>query len=139
MKIIKIKRIWGNEKQSLGTLVVLNENQQPIFAALSLERGWLNNQPNISCIPVGSYPVVLEYSPAFGMDLWEIKEVPNRTETKFHTANYWHQLEGCIALGLKATDIDNDGYLDVTNSGNTMENFHEVMGNDKRAILVIES
>lgn len=139
MKTIRINRIWGNDKQSLGSLVVVNEFQQPLFAALSLERGWLDNEPNISCIPIGSYPIVLEYSSSFNEDLWEIKEVPNRSETKFHRANYWRQLNGCIALGLKATDIDGDGYMDITSSEDTMKAFHEIMGRDKQAILVIEN
>lgn len=139
MKTLKIKRNWGNDKQSLGTFHILNELQQPLFAALSLERGWVNNEPNVSCIPIGSYPVVLEYSPAFDKLLWEIKEVPGRSETKFHSASFWRNLKGCVSLGLRATDIDNDGYLDLTNSKDTMKAFHKVMGSDKRAILIIEN
>jgi len=138
MKTLRVKRHWGNTKQSLGTFNVSNERGQPLFAALSLERGWLDNEPNVSCIPPGTYPVELEYSPAFDKMLWEIKNVPNRSETKFHTANYWRQLKGCVSLGLRATDIDHDGYLDITNSGDTMKQFHKVMGDDKKATLIIE-
>ena len=71
--------------------------------------------------------------------LWEIKGVPNRSETKFHSANYWYQLKGCIALGQRVIDINNDGYCDVTNSKNTMIQFHRTFGKDTQAKLIIEN
>jgi len=139
MKTILITRYTTNENQTLGNCTVLDEHQQPLFSALSLERGWRNNQPNISCIPQGAYPVKLEASARFSKDLWEIKDVPNRSECKFHSANFWRDLNGCIALGSATADIDKDRYLDITNSGDTMERFHKVMENDKEAILVIKN
>ena len=114
------------EKQTLGQCAI-TDNGKDILLAKSLERADNNNQINISCIPQGEYLCVLEYSNKFDCDLWEIKGVPNRSECKFHSANYWHDLNGCVALGDKFMDIDNDGFRDVLNSNKTMKEFHKTL------------
>jgi len=135
---IKIIRTYQNDKQSLGVCSIFDEQNKPVFSALSLERGWLNNQSNISCVQKGHYTVVLEYSNKFKKDLWELKGVLNRAECKFHAANYWHQLNGCIALGNRLFDMDKDGYFDVSNSNQTMASFHKALENYTRVDLIIE-
>ncbi|QQV89982.1 hypothetical protein M1M27_gp38 [Cellulophaga phage Ingeline_1] len=135
MKNIYITRdLFFDKQASLGTCFVF-EGQEQLFKSESLERGWVNNQNMISCIPEGVYDVVLEWSPKFRKFLWEIKGVPNRSECKFHVANYWYQLNGCIALGNNRKFIDGDAIMDITSSGNTMNDFHAAMGNDKKARL----
>lgn len=124
MKKVKLFRFWSDSNQSTGTLVVFNNENQPIFINPCIERGWQDNQQNISCVPTGVYPLKLEYSNRFDMDLWELKDVPNRSECKIHAANYWSQLNGCIAPGEYLADINSDGYFDVTNSRNTLSSFH---------------
>lgn len=135
--IIKIKRIEQDENQTLGQCSVFIDGRF-LFNSCSLERGWRNNQQNVSCIPLGEYKVVLEYSPRFKKDLWEIKGVENRSECKFHSSNYWRQLNGCIALGSSIVDLDKDNYLDVTNSRTTIDLFHKVLDGFKEATLIIE-
>ena len=63
--------------------------------------------------------------------------MPNRSEVKFHAANYFFQLEGCLALGSGLADINNDGYNDVVNSKNTMKAFHNALNGELEALLVI--
>ena len=127
MKVIRIVRDWQDENQTLGKCTIYDENNKPVFSAISLERGWRNNENRVSCVPLGTYPVVLEYSNRFDKDLWELKNVPNRSECKFHSANYWFQLNGCIALGRSIVDINKDGYNDVTSSRSTMKAFHKAL------------
>ena len=127
--IINIKRDLKQKhpkKQTSGICTIYDDNTS-LFTCLSLERGWLNNEPNISCVPKGVYDCVFEYSPKFKRYLWELKNVPNRTECKFHVANYSSQLNGCIGLGYQRLDINNDKELDVTRSSKTIEIFHEVL------------
>lgn len=138
MKTVIINRVNTNDKQTIGRCYVRNEQGKIEFEAASLERGWLQNKPNVSSVPAGVYMLVKEYSPRFDTDLWELKEVYNRSETKFHVSNYWYQLEGCIALGQDFTDINDDGYLDVTHSGNTMDAFHNVMKGHKALLIIHE-
>ena len=137
MKTIKIYRNWQDTNQTLGGCIVLDEDKKPIFSALSLERGWRNNEQGVSCIPIGIYKVVLEYSERFKKDLWEIKGVENRSECKFHAANYWYQLNGCVALGSALADINNDGYNDIVNSRNTMKGFHDALKGETEALLFV--
>ena len=138
MKTILVNRDWGDTNQTLGVCYIKDDNGGIIFKSEAIERGWKNNQSRVSCIPAGEYPVKLEYSSRFKKELYEIYDVPNRSECKFHAANYARQLNGCIALGNKRLDIDNDGYKDVTSSRDTMKRFHTAMGGDRSAVLIVK-
>lgn len=65
MKTVIIQRYWSDESQTLGVMTMLDDELNPIFSSISLERGWLDNKPNISSVPSGEYKCVLEYSPRF--------------------------------------------------------------------------
>lgn len=125
------------DRASLGICYVIDENLDVIFKSESLERGWKDNKSDVSCVPEGTYPLRLEYSPRFKQDLWELKNVPGRSECKFHSANYWKQLNGCIALGKDRKDIDYDNVPDVTSSKDTMEDFHKAMEGVTESKVVI--
>lgn len=138
MNTVTILREQG-EKQSLGTCFVHDEFGIELFYSQSIEREWADNEVNVSCIPQGSYHLKLEFSQRFKQNLWEVKGVINRSECKFHAANYARQLNGCIALGERRGDIDKDGLIDITNSRNTMEKFHKCFNDDITAILKIRN
>ena len=135
--IIQINRYNQDENQTLGTCTIFGEDNLPLFTSLSLERGWRNNEQNISCIPKGEYKVVLEYSNRFKKNLWEIKGVDNRSECKFHSANYWYQLNGCISLGLRLAKLNKDNYYDITSSNMTMTAFHNALNKYEEVVLII--
>ena len=143
MKVVKLIRDKFYDGQaSLGVCYVYQDESltaDRIFKSVSLERGWVNNKNRISCIPEGDYPLGLEWSPRFERYLWEIYEVPNRAECKFHAANYWHQLNGCIALGRSESYIDGDNVLDVAFSVDTMKKFHRALKGDVTAILKVRN
>ena len=139
MKVI-LQRHWSDRNQSTGTLLILNDNGQPVFGSMCVERGARNNQRNVSNAPAGTYKLVLEYSPRFKKKLWELKNVGNgRSELKIHPANYWHDLNGCIAPGIDLKDIDKDGYYDVTRSTDTVKRFHKALtGLTETTITIID-
>ena len=134
--VIEVYRYEFEEKQVLGECFI-TENGKDLFKSKTLERADDNNKPNISCIPSGVYKCVLEYSAKFKRELWEVKGVENRSECKFHSANYWHDLNGCIALGTSYADIDKDGFKDVLNSSKTMKEFHLTLEPLKEVELII--
>lgn len=139
MKTVIVKRFKVTDNYSLGYCYIKKGSCEEEYVGCTLERGWRDNKSNISCVPEGSYDLKLEYSPRFKKDLWELYGVPNRSECKFHAANYWRQLNGCIALGSEHTDIDGDGDPDVKSSRIVMKEFHKLMSDDKIAKIIIKN
>lgn len=139
MKTVIVLRYKVEYNFSLGHCFIKHESGVIQYIGATLERGWRNNQKQVSCVPEGEYPLRLEYSPRFDQDLWELYDVPNRSECKFHAANYWEQLNGCIALGSEHRDINFDGVPDIPDSRVTMAKFHGAMGWQKTAKVIIKS
>lgn len=79
-----------------GTMTVDGE-----FFGYSLELSWKDNQNSVSCIPPGSYPIGITYSPRFGRKMILVRDVPNRGGIRIHGANRASQLRGCIAVSWK--------------------------------------
>lgn len=127
MKKIIILRNKYQDKQTLGFLFIIEENEI-LFQCKTLELGWKDNKSKVSCIAKGKYTAKKEYSNSFKEDLFELKNVPGRSEIKIHSANYYTQLKGCIGIGDTYSDLNNDGYLDVLNSRTTLKKFHAIMG-----------
>ena len=122
-KRVVLQRVWMDENQSTGSLIVLDKFRQPIYISPCIERGDRNNERNVSNVPTGTYPLVWENSPKFGM-VWELKDVPNRSECKIHTANMWDEINGCIAPGTYLGELNADGYYDTLASGDALKRFH---------------
>ena len=137
MKVI-LQRYKEDENQSTGTLTVLDHNGWPVFSAPCIERGDRNNQVRVSNVPPGTYPLILEHSPRFKTKLYELKNVPGRSECKIHASNYWDELNGCISPGAYLTDLNKDGYQDVARSRNTLDAFHRVMNGVKVSEIIIK-
>lgn len=136
MKQVYLTRVWGNDKQSLGALMTTigNESAMEIFMCRTLELGWHNNQSNVSCIPPGNYicrwTQSNRLSQIAGRNIftYEVLNVPGRAGIRIHSANFYSQLLGCIALGDAHKDINADGELDVIHSGDTIKKFNDLMG-----------
>lgn len=107
------------DKQTLGTLFVVDSMNRIVYTCHTLELPDFNNQRQKSNIPAGKYKVVKRNSPKYG-NHFHILDVPNRDLILIHQANYSRQLLGCIAVGSGLSDIDKDGLIDVTNSVATM-------------------
>lgn len=122
-----VNRFYIEDDYSLGHCFIKYGEGNSAYVGKTIERGWRDNKSRVSCVPEGTYPLKYEKSAKFRKKLWELYDVPGRSECKFHAANYWRQLNGCIALGVKHIDIDGDGDPDVTSSRETMKKFHELM------------
>lgn len=134
---VEIFRQFQDENQTSGVCVIYNDQRFPLFASLTLERGWRNNEIGASCLPKGEYPLILEYSTRFKKELWEIKDTLPRTECKFHSASFWKDLNGCISLGMRYSHINKDGYFDLSESKHTMSRFHKVLNSFDKVELII--
>ncbi len=89
-----IKRVSTGKYGTFGT--IHEESFAPF--AVTLEREWLNNEIDISCIPAGEYCCHRINSPKHGWT-YEVKDVVGRTYIMFHVANLLSELKGCIAIG----------------------------------------
>jgi len=79
-----------------GTLGVIHLEDQVFW---TIERPWVNNERNISCIPEGTYSMNWRESPRFGWT-WELEDVPDRSYILIHPGNFASNFEGCIGLGM---------------------------------------
>ena len=75
-------------------------------AIYTIERGWHNNQTDISCIPQGLYNVTSHNTKA-RPNCYRLLSVPNRTGVLIHNGNYASKVgnhepdtKGCILVGL---------------------------------------
>ena len=136
MEVI-LQRFKEDKNQSTGTLTVLDRNGWPVFTCPCIERGNKSNQRYISAVPPGKYRMVLEYSRKFKRKLWELKEVPGRSEIKIHVANFWYELNGCIAPGSYLTKLNGDVYEDLGASRRALNDFHRVLGTLEETTITI--
>jgi len=90
---LTLERFAYHPEGTLGSIMV---GEQRFY---SIERPWLDNAPNISCIPEGTYETGWRESPRFG-ETWHIQSVPARTFILIHVANYPKDVQGCIGLGM---------------------------------------
>ena len=118
---VEITRLEQTERGTLGVILVDGR-----VVCYSLELPWKENKPNVSCIPTGQYDLLLEWSPAFGKDLYELYGVDGRSEIKIHIGNSLGEMKGCIILG---TDVgyNADGERYLYNSRKAFDKFMAAM------------
>jgi len=116
---LELNRCQTDDKQTLGELYLLSDNEAVLNKWMTLELPDMNNTRYISRIPAGTYNAVIHNSPRFGKTLW-IQDVPNRSEILIHQGNYHTDIKGCILIGQNHIDINNDGLKDVTSSRKSM-------------------
>jgi hypothetical protein len=93
METLELIRVGSSGR---GTFGVLRRGQVPFV--LTLERPWVDNKQNVSCIPAGTYTCKKVRSPKFG-ETYEITGVPGRTHVLFHKGNTIEDTQGCILVG----------------------------------------
>lgn len=95
-----LTRIYDSSNgPTFGSLVITNDGPNA-FACYTLELPWLNDQPDISCIPEGIYPMI-RHSSAAHPNVWKVNNVPGRTEILIHNGNVESDSLGCIIVGYK--------------------------------------
>ena len=108
----------------MGTFGRLKYKEREWF---TVEKPWVNNQKNISCIPEGNYTANRYLSPTKGRgEVWQLNNVPNRTHIQIHRGNTEKDVIGCIAVGTDLGFIS--GKWAITASKNA---FDELMNETK--------
>lgn len=83
MKQYNLFRFSSTEQGTFG--VFCDSNTLPI--CVTAERPWLGNERRISCIPEGLY-ICKKYSSPKYHNVWEVKDVPERTSILIHEGNF---------------------------------------------------
>lgn len=136
----KLIRHDFQDKQTLGRLIVTGDNEDFVYECKTLELPWKDNQRGISCISAGTYTVrhrLASESGKFKYPHFLVMDVPNRDYILIHSGNYYSQLHGCILPGKDFTDINSDGWLDVTHSRDTLEYLVSLMSHQTTFELTI--
>lgn len=89
----------------------------------TLERPWLENVSDISCIPVGAYRCTFKNHEKLG-DIYVVEDVPGRSAIYLHIGNYVTDSHGCVLVGL-GRDIEKKT---VISSRLAMKSLVELMG-----------
>lgn len=114
--------------ETLGELIVWDDQNDEAFRCKTLELPWKNNANNISCIPEGEYLVVKRKAHNLRKyDHFHVTDVKGRTWILIHTGNKISHIQGCILVGNEFKHIDNDGNLDVVNSTVTLKVLYSIM------------
>ena len=97
---VRLKRIHL-ESHTMGVMITPKGNKYA-----TVERPWLDNKVNVSCIPKGTYVCRNNHeSPKFGRTI-SVKNVAGRTDILMHVGNFVHNSLGCILIN----SAFNDGF-----------------------------
>ena len=128
MKTVKLIRTVQTETETIGVFFTDG------FQCMTLERPWLNNQPDKSCIPEGTYVVKRDLTGK--QRYYAVTDVPGRTYIEIHNVRFVTGLLGCIALAEAIGLVD--GRLSAIDSEFACDRFLQFMG-DETFALVIEN
>lgn len=134
MNTLVLKRLETSNQGTFGVLEISTDNN--VFFMYTLELPWVNNLPNISCIPTGKYRGMWEISPRFKRFMYGLKNVPGRAGVRIHSANLASQLNGCIALGLKLGQIE--GKKAILLSSTAVRQFEKLMNKQEFELEIKE-
>ena len=112
---INLQRFCYHPTGTLGKISIEGET------FYTIERPWLDNKPNISCIPTGTYDLERRDSPRFG-ETWYLPDVPDRSWILMHVANFPSDVQGCIGIG---TSLMSDR-IAVSNSRTALKAFESI-------------
>lgn len=116
-----------------GTFGMMLDGEIPF--CLTLERRWLDNKKNESCIPNGIYLCQRITSPRFG-NTFQVFDVPNRSHILFHKGNIMDDSHGCIILGEQFEPLN--GKNAVLSSGKAFDEFSQrTRGTDEFILYIL--
>jgi hypothetical protein len=94
---LTLKRNDLQPERTLGTLWI--DGAQECFTLEDTVRAAGEKVYGKTAIPYGTYEVVIDYSPHFGMMMIHILDVPNFDGIRIHPGTTESDTEGCILVG----------------------------------------
>lgn len=99
-----LNRRWFTEKTTIGELF-LNPSDEGTrgFECYVLEDKYRGDAPKVpgeTCIPYGTYEVIVDFSPKFQTDMLHVMNVPGFEGIRIHPGNVAEDTEGCLLPGI---------------------------------------
>ncbi len=133
MNKVILQRNIDTGKETLGELAFNG------FTCKTLERPWLDNKRDVSCIPTGEYICEFIHTLKFPFGVYHVTNVPNRDGILIHKGNYFYDVIGCILLGTDYTDLNKDGQRDIINSTITVNRFNTLLNKQPFILKIISA
>jgi len=110
------------------------------FSCFTLELPWRDNQPSLSCIPTGTYPMAWRVSTKW--NAFHIQDVPDRSYILIHSGNFAGDVskgfkthvQGCVLLGQSMGNLD--GQRAVLVSKDTVRRFNGLLEGKEARIII---
>lgn len=128
-------RLQEDEKQTLSEIIFYDNDVNRVLEVKALELPNRDNQRSISRVNAGKYICKLRYSEKYKWH-YHLQDVEGRSLILIHFGNYYTNTRGCILVGNGFTDINKDGYRDVTSSKKTVKRVLEVMSKEFELTIV---
>lgn len=128
MQLVTIFRVDTSGPATLGVMTINGQ-----FYCLTLERPWLDNMRQLSCIPAGTYRCV-PYSSKKYKDVWEVTGVIGRSKILIHAGNKVDDTMGCILVGYDASKA-HENY--IGNSTAALNGLRKIIGISNSFTLVV--
>lgn len=124
-------RFYSGKDCTLGRLYTGDK----VFCVL--ERPYINNQNNISCIPTGTYQAKFLLRSASGRykNTYHVQDVDNRQGILIHSGNYVHHSKGCLLLGMSHAVVK--GKKGVFNSKRAIRELNKILGGSNFELTII--
>lgn len=127
-----LTRFMRTDTETLGVLTCLDKHWY------TLERTWVDNQRNVSCIPSGHYEMELvKTSRPFGGFKFSylLKAVKGRSGILIHVGNTYHDSSGCILLGKRVGVLG--GHYAVLQSKVAVREFMDFIDDSHSRLIAI--
>ena len=122
MKKVILERFCYSDDGTFGYLMLPNGDY-----LATVERPWLENLRNISCIPIGSYRCEPSRYNRGGYNAFEVMNVQGRTNILFHRGNFVRESQGCILINERHSATDRGEWCGI-NSRSAFSHFMQSLG-----------
>ena len=131
-------RTFTTPDHTLGKLF----DDQHNLICYTIEKPYLDNQKDISCVHAGTYDFLPRHSPTQGDTYYlsnpeldvTLDDPAGRTFIQWDVANWEHQLLGCIAGGLSMGILD--GKTAVMNSSGAKRKLMKLLSGEKHQLEI---
>lgn len=117
MKQFFLKRVYL-PTETLGSIY----NATGELICKTMELPWKDNRRSVSCIPEGTY-LVKKQPPKEGRNYpyFRLPDVAGRSGILIHRITYVKDLKGCIGVGGRFADLNQDGVPDMADSSSKLQ------------------